>query len=316
MERLCATALRPGDAIGVVAPAGRVNPDALERGLAVLAGWGFRPVLGPGLALGHGYLAGTDAERVLDLHTFLADPEMAGVICARGGYGALRLLPLLDWDLVRRQPKVLVGFSDIAALHLALWQRARLVSFHGPLLEVHEEEMPAYNAAGLRRALTATEALGEVPLPADLPAPPATLVPGVARGPLLGGNLEVLTRLVGTPYLPDLRGAILLLEDVDEPPYRMDRMLMHLRLSGVLDGVAGVLFGYSPSCEQGPSDRPSLTLPEVLTELLVPLGKPLLYGFPCGHGRHRATLPLGTLVELDAGRARLTILEPALRARG
>lgn len=309
-------ALLPGDRVGVVAPSGRVDPAALDRGLAELRTWGLEPAVGRHVLDGHGYLAATDAGRAADLMWAFQDPSLAGIICARGGYGCLRLLPLLDWDVIRAHPKVFAGFSDITTLHQAFWKEAGLVTFHAPMLSAAEPEgMPRYNAEGLRGALFGTAYPGPAPLP-DAPDAPAlrTLVGGTARGRLLGGNLELVTRNLGTPWQLDTRGAILVLEDVDEAPYRVDRMLMQLKVAGLLDGVAGIVFGHSPTCEQGPEGRPSLTLFAVLEELLVPLGVPLLYGFPCGHSKYRATLPLGCQAELDAGAGRLTILERATRA--
>lgn len=315
-------ALRPGDRVGVVAPAGRVNAEALDRGLALLRSWGLEPVLGEALFTTHGYLAGRDAQRAADFNRFLRHPTLAGIFCARGGYGCQRLLPLIDWEAARRRPQVFVGFSDITVLHAALQSEAGWVTFHGPILEVHDAggAMPEYNAQCLRGAVmagastrAATGYPRPVPLP-DAPDAPALLpvVPGQARGRLVGGNIELVTRLLATPWQLDTRGAILLLEEVNEEPYRIDGMLTQLRLAGALDGVAGILFGHSPSCE-GPRDgRPSLTLLEVLAELLQPLGMPVLYGFPCGHSRYRTTLPLGVPVELDAARGRVLLCEPGV----
>lgn len=312
--------LRPGDKVAVVAPAGPVDPVALERGLAQLTAWGLQPVLGEAIHLQWGYLAGPDHLRAADLNRFLADSSVAAILCARGGYGSLRILPLIDWAAARQHPKLLVGFSDITALHLAFWREAGWRTLHGPMVEIHDPSgrMPAYNAHNLHAALFGRAFPGVIPWPDPSEAPdaptPLTIVPGQAEGRLLGGNLEVMTRLIGTPWQPDFRGAILVLEDVDEAPYRIDRMLVQLKLAGLLDGVAGVLFGHSPTCEEASNGRPSLTLPEILHELLAPLAIPVLYGFPCGHSRYRATLPLGTLARLDSESATLTVLEPAVEA--
>ncbi|MBE3576723.1 MAG: LD-carboxypeptidase [Limnochordales bacterium] len=309
--------LRPGDKVAVVAPASPVDPIALERGLTLLTAWGLQPVLGEAIYLQHGYLAGPDHLRAADLNRFLADPSIAAILCARGGYGSLRILPLIDWAAARRNPKILVGFSDITALHLAFWKEAGWRTFHGPMVEIHDPsgQMHAYNVRNLHAALFGQAFPGVIPWPDASEAPdapvPLTIVPGRAEGRLLGGNLEVLTRLIGTRWQPDFRGAILVLEDVDEAPYRIDRMLVQLKLAGLLDGVAGILFGHSPTCEKASNDRPSLTLIEILRELLTPLAIPVLYGFPCGHSRYRATLPLGTLARLDSESATLTVLEPA-----
>lgn len=305
--------LMPGDTIGIIAPAGPVPQEALEAGVARLGSWGYRVVVGEHVLARHGYLAGTDAERASDFNRMWADQAVDGIICARGGYGAMRILDLIDWGAVRAQPKFFCGFSDITALHAAMEQRAGLVTFHGPMAAAFGAA-EAYNEAGLRAALQATMPLGTVPWPApDEGAPvPVTVRPGVAEGRLAGGNLSLVTALMGTPYEPDFTGRIVVLEEIDEYPYRVDRMLAQLLLGGKLQRAAAVLFGDSPSCLNGPEGRPSLTMMQVLEEFLSPLGIPVLYGFPCGHTGYRATLPLGAMARLDAGAGTLTILEAAL----
>jgi muramoyltetrapeptide carboxypeptidase len=305
-----ARALCPGDTIAVIAPSSPVDPADLAAGLAVLEGWGFETRVAPSTRASRGYLAGeSDRARADDLLAAFVDPSIAGVICARGGYGATRLLDKIDWTIVAAHPKFFAGFSDVTSLHLAL-ARLGWVTFHAPMVAAGLDRLP-YNGEGLRRAMTSTEPLDHVPLPPDGPKL-LTVVGGVARGPLVGGNLSLLGATIGTPWEVDTRDSVVLLEDVGEAPYRMDRLLTQLLQAGKLRDAAGILFGDSPTCEQGLKDRPSLTLFEVLEDLLVPLGLPLLYGFPCGHGAHRATLPLGVTVELDATRGSLTVLEAAL----
>jgi len=308
--------VRPGATIGIVAPSGPVPADQLEAGLKRLHAWGYRTALGGAVLDRRGYLAGTDDERAADFNRLWADPAVEAVICARGGYGAMRVLERIDWDLIRRHPKFFCGFSDITALHLAMAREAGLVTFHGPMVAAFgaAEE---YNAAGLRRALQEPGPLGEIPWPdpGEEGTPrPLTVRPGVAEGRLAGGNLSLIVSLLGTRWEPDFTGCIVLLEDLDEAPYRVDRMLTQLLLAGKLQRAAGILFGDSPTCWHGPPGRPSLTLPEVLDDLMAPLGVPVLYGFPCGHGPHRATLPLGVQVRLDADHATLAVLESALSA--
>jgi len=308
--------VRPGATIGVVAPAGPVAREDLQAGLKRLQEWGYRTVVGEAVPDRRGYLAGSDARRAADFNRMWADPAVDAIICARGGYGTMRILNLLDWDLIRQNPKFFCGFSDITALHLALEREAGLVTFHGPMVAAFGGA-EAYNGAGLRRALQETGPLGEVPWPdpAEEGAPrPLTIRPGVAEGRLIGGNLTLIVSLLGTRWEPDFSGRIVVLEDVDEAPYRVDRMLVQLLLAGKLQRAAGIVFGDSPTCLKGPPDRPSLALQEVLTELLGPLGIPVLYGFPCGHGPHRATLPLGVRARLDAEGGTLTILESAVDA--
>jgi muramoyltetrapeptide carboxypeptidase len=305
--------LRPGDTLGIVAPAGPVLPENLGRGVTRLQSWGYKVALGEHVLAARGYLAGTDQQRAADFNQMWARPDVAAVLCAKGGYGVMRMLGGIDWDIVRAHPKFFCGFSDITALHAAIQREAGLVTFHGPMPAAFGQA-EAYNAAGFRAAMESTMPLGTIPWPAEgeeLPLP-VTVRPGVAEGRLMGGNLSLLAALAGTPWEPDYEGRIVLLEDIDEAPYRVDRMLVQLLLSGKLQRAAGILFGDSPSCLCNPEGRPSLTLPEVLEDLLAPLGIPVLYGFPCGHTAYRATLPMGVQARLDATAGSLTILEAAL----
>lgn len=304
--------VQPGATLGIVAPSSPGDPQVFQEAVALLESWGYKVKVGPNALARNGWIAGTDEQRAADFNALWADPEVDAVLAARGGYGAMRILDLIRWDLVRANPKFFIGFSDITALHCAMQRKAGQVSFHGP--------MPAafgyleYSAAGLRRALTSAAPLGEIPLPPGTAAPPVpelvTFRPGVAEGPIMGGNLTLLSALMGTPYEPDLDGHILLIEDVDELPRKVDRMLVQLRLAGKLRRVAGILFGDSPSCMHGPEG--TQTLFDVIRDQLLPLGVPVLYGFPCGHTPYRATIPLGVPARLDATAGTLTLLEPAL----
>jgi len=308
-----ARALKPGATIGIVSPSGPVPPEALAEGVARVEAWGYRAVVGQHAGFRRGYLAGLDHQRAEDFNALWADPAVDGILCARGGYGAMRILDHIDWNVVRDNPKFFCGFSDITALHAVMERRAGLVTFHGPMAAALGSAAH-YNAAGLRRAMAAVEPLGLIPLPEEGEDRPVlrTVRSGVAEGQLCGGNLSLLCALMGTPWEPDFAGRILLIEDVDEAPYRMDRMLMQLLLAGKLQRAAGILFGHSPTCECGVEGKPSLTLFEVLEDLLVPLGIPILYGYPCGHSGYRVTVPFGVQARLDATGGALTILEPAL----
>lgn len=318
--------LSPGSTIGIVAPAGPIPPEALASGLERIHSWGYRTVVGRHVLDRRGYLAGADIDRAADFNDVWSNPRVDGVLCARGGYGVMRMLPLVDWAMIRQNPKFFCGFSDITALHVALERETGLVTFHGPMAAAHGAAL-LYNEAGLRRALDSRSPLGLIPWPipegmdptpadplAGEPFPrPLTICPGVAEGRLIGGNLTLLTALMGTPWEPDFTGRVVLIEEIDEAPYRVDRMLMQLLLGRKLQGAAGIVFGDSPSCLFAPEGRPSLSLPEVLEDLLSPLSIPVLYGFPCGHTAYRATIPLGVPARLDAGRGTLTILEAAFK---
>jgi len=312
MMKLKAKALRPGATIGVVAPASPVTPERIEYGLQWLRDHGYRVVTGPHLFAQRGYLAGTDRERASDLLEMFARPEVEAIFCARGGYGTPRLLSLLDYDLIRENPKILLGYSDVTALHLAIQRQTGLVTFHGPMVESDPQVgFVDYNWLGVLRAIAAPSPLGLVENP---PAGPALRVirGGRAQGPLVGGNLSLICATMGTPYEIDTRGKILFLEDVGEAPYRMDRMLNQLLLAGKLQAASGIVIGESVGCEQAPGDRPSLTLYEVLADLLSSLGKPVLYGLAIGHGFYKATLPLGVEAVLDATAGHLEVIEPAV----
>jgi len=291
-------ALRPGDAVAVVAPAGPFDRESFETGLRVLAGR-YRVVVHDGLFARSRYLAGDDGRRLDELTAALADESVKAVVAARGGYGALRLLAGLGPKLAGLVPKPLVGFSDITALHLAL-QGAGWVSIHGPVVTQLATQPPDV-AARLFHLLESPD-----------PAPPlrgTPMVAGLAEGPLVGGNLSLLTRLLGTPYLPPLDGAVLLLEDVGERPYRLDRMWTHLALAGVFDRVGGLALGEFTDCEEPSGDY---RVGDVLAGLVAEVGLPALGGLPIGHGAVNQPVPLGARVRLDAGAGALEFLEPAV----
>jgi muramoyltetrapeptide carboxypeptidase len=270
--------------------------------------------LGRNVTARRGYLAGTEEQRLADLHAMFADPEVAGIFCLGGGYGAERLLDRIDYALVRRNPKAFVGYSDVTALHLAFGKFARLVTFHGP---VAMAPLPAWSQDQLRRALFDSKPLGlvENPPEADPLAPQFprhTVSPGRARGPLVGGNLTLVSTTMGTPWEIDAKGRILVLEDTGEAPYRIDRMLVQLALAGKLAECAGVVWGTCTDCAPSNSSfELSLSMSELLDDLLGGIGRPVLAGVVFGHTREKATLPLGVEAELDASAKTLTIVEAA-----
>lgn len=290
----------------MVAPASPVRfPERLRAGLALLADWGFAARVMPHVHDEHGFLAGSDDDRLADLHAAWTDPQVRAVWCARGGYGCSRLADRLDLGLLRADPKALVGFSDVTALHLALGRRG-LVSLHGPTGEWNAARTDAASAASLRRALTATDPLGVLPT-----GPLVTLVPGRADGPLVGGNLSLVTAAVGTPDEPDTTGRLLLLEDVGEKPYAVDRMLRQLLRAGLVEHAAGLVFGAFARCEE--TRRPSATVEQVLAAFAAEVGLPAVAGAPLGHGPGQLTVPLGVPAALDADRGTLALTEPATR---
>ena len=292
-------AVHPRDRVAVIAPASAFDRASFEAGLALI-GARYRPEYGPGIFERHRYLAGDDARRLSELDAALAEPDIRAVFCARGGYGATRLLARLAAAGPPGPPKPLVGFSDITALHLWLQSHGR-ISVHGPVL-TQLGRLPPGTRERLFTLLEATS-----PAPA-LPGT-HTYVGGVAEGPLLGGNLSVVTRVLGTPFMPALDGAILLLEDQGERPYRLDRMWTHLQLAGVFERVRGIVLGSFTGCEERDASYSSA---EVLHELALATGLPCAAGFPIGHGEVNEPVPLGVRVRLDADARRLTFLEAAV----
>ena len=290
--------LAPGARVAVIAPASSFNRASFETGLARISAR-YDVHYQPAIFERHRYLAGSDERRLKELSDALLDPAIKGVFCARGGYGATRLLPRLA-ALKPRAPKPLVGFSDITALHMWL-QGLGTISIHGPVL-TQLGLLPAETGQRLFHLLESAA-----------PAPPLrasdTWVPGVAEGPLLGGNLSVVSRLLGSRFLPSLEGATLLLEDLGERPYRLDRMWTHLELAGVFRQVRGIALGSFTNCEERDADYRAA---DVLRELAEAAGLPCAAGFPIGHGTANEPVPLGARVRLDATARSLTFLEAAV----
>jgi muramoyltetrapeptide carboxypeptidase len=309
--------LRPGDTVGLVAPATAtffpVDIDIAEESLVAM---GLKVKRGAHLLDRFGFLAGRDRDRAADINGFFADPSIAGIVALRGGWGCARLLPYLDYALAAKNPKVVLGYSDITALLNGLHARTGLVTFHGP---VGISRWNAFNANLMKRVVFEGEAVtfenlreiedGEL---AQRQHRVRTITPGTARGRLLGGNLTVLTSIVGSPYAPGFRDAILFLEDTNEAPYRVDRMMTQLKLAGILDQVKGVVFGECTECDPGEGSYGSLTLEEILTDHLTPLGIPAWHNAMIGHIEEQFTLPIGIEVEIDAAKGSIHMVEPAV----
>jgi muramoyltetrapeptide carboxypeptidase len=299
--------LRVGDTVGLIEPAAFSDDmSEIDAVRATIAGMGLVPKVGPHVTARYGYLAGTDEQRASDIHAMFADPSVRAIFTVRGGWGSARLLPLLDWDLIRANPKLLIGFSDVTALHLAFAARAGFPTIHGP---------NAANSWGR----TSWESLWNLAFAGGTPTFPGpeagaglitTVRAGTARGRLLGGNLSVLTALVGTPWLPAFDGAILFLEETGEAEYRIDRMMSQLALSGILSKVAGVVFGQCTRCGGGIPGYIGFTVPQILHDYLSPLGVPAFHGANIGHIANQLSLPVGVEVEIDAGSGSIRVLEP------
>lgn len=312
------TRLTPGDLVGVIAPASPPpNPQNIDRALDALARLGFKPKPATHLRRRFGFLAGNDQQRAADLMEMFQDRSVKAIVCFRGGYGAARLLPLLDYGIIRQNPKIFIGYSDITSLHCALLTKANLISFHGPMLnsDLLNEELPDFTLESFLRTLTR-------------PAPPGSLLagyprktirilsPGAASGPLVGGNISILCASLATPYQPRFKGAILFFEDLNEEPYRFDRMLTQLLNGGLLQQVAGIAIGINRNCRDPKAKKCAeyrQSLEEVFKERLLPLKIPIVAGLPFGHVRYNATLAVGARAVLDGNQGDLSIVEPAVR---
>ena len=285
-------ALRPGDTIGVVAPGSHSDLKRYAQAIRDLEKLGYRLKFGDSCDARHGYYAGTDATRAADLNRFFADDEVKAILCLRGGWGSARLLDKLDYESIARHPKQLIGYSDVTALHIALGERCRLSTVHGPMLGSFSQglDRQSYTAHGFLQGIAGGLYPGELPLPPGRRL--EAVAPGEAEGVILGGNLSILVSLLGTPCEPKGEGALLLIEDVGESTYRIDRMLWQLWENGLLRRVNGILVGDMTDADKDAKEG-DFRLPEVLAHYARLTGKPMIKGVPAGHGRDNAFLPLG-----------------------
>ena len=281
--------IKPGDTIGIVAPAGPFDRQTVLRGARIIEDMGFKIIIPPGLFEKNRYLAGSDNHRVQYVNQLFADKSIDAIICARGGYGSMRILPMLDYDAIRNNPKVFVGFSDITILLSVLFTRCNLLTFHGPvvtsLADASEETKHSFFSN-----ITSDSSL-EIKLSGG-----RTIKSGMAAGEVCGGNLTMLCHLVGTPFAPDFKNKILFLEDRGEAPYRIDRMLVHMELAGCFEGLSGIILGAFDEC--GPIED----VIKIIVELFDKHPLPILAGLDAGHGSHNLTIPLGIEATLDADR--------------
>ncbi|HYT67567.1 MAG TPA: LD-carboxypeptidase [Vicinamibacterales bacterium] len=311
--------LAPGDTVALVSPASATfNTVDLQIAKESLEALGFKVKAGEHMMERHGYLAGEDKARAEDINKAFADKSVAAVHAIRGGWGSARVLPSLDFDTIRQNPKVLIGYSDITALLLSIQGRTGLITFHGPIglgrwdpwsldyykrVLLNGEQVTYTNKQGIsteRNSLTQVEFRTQ------------TITPGKARGRLLGGNLTVLTTILGSPYLPDWDGAILFCEDVREDLYRVDRMLTQLKLAGILGKIKGFVFGGCSECGPGDGNYGALTLEEIFNDHIKPLAIPAWQGAMIGHAQPQWTLPVGAQVEIDAAAGTIALLEPVV----
>ncbi len=302
-------ALKQGDTVAFVSPSSQSTMDSIEKAVKITKDMGFGVKLTRSCYESEGYHAGSDFVRADDINRMFLDPDVKGIFCVRGGDGATRLPQRIDLEMAFKNPKVFLGYSDITILHTMFNRPRGFITFHGPMpaSEFVRDSFPGYVRDSLLRAITSTEPPGEI-VPFEGAPSMETLVTGSAEGELAGGNLALVCALLGTPWEIDTRGKILVLEDTNEPVYRLDRMLMQLRLAGKLDEAAGIVLGQFTHI-QPRKPKESFTLPEVFEAVVAPVGKPTLINGCFGHDVRKATLPLGARAVLDGSKSTLTVIE-------
>lgn len=306
--------LKKGDTIGIISPGSFVKEQQLEKSIQTIKSLGFEPYYLSSILDKHGSFAGTDANRISELHHMFSNAQVAGIICARGGYGGIRLLPDIDYSLIKNNPKALIGFSDVTALLQTIYQQTGLIGFHGPMGISTFSDYTKYN---FQKILMYPEddftiKISEINAAEDdLIYRSKTIIPGIAEGEIIGGNLSVLCSMIGTTYDFDTTGKILILEEVAEEPYRIDKMLTQLLLSGKLQKAAGIALGIFRKCE-AEEPRNSFHVLEIVHERLNRLNVPVVYGLSFGHIRQNATLPIGLKVKLDTEKHTITLTEKAV----
>lgn len=298
--------LKKGDTIGLIAPSSDANKKRVDKSIEYLKSLGFKVKIGDSCYSKYGYLAGKDDLRVKDIHNMFSDKEVDGIICIRGGYGVSRILDKIDYDIIKNNPKVFVGYSDITALHIAIHNECNLITFHGPMTVSNMEDgLDDFSLESFRNTLMNNDIIGRVNNPKGEKI--TTLVKGKTQGKIIGGNLALISATIGTPYEIDIKDKILFIEEIGEEPFRIDRMIMQLKLSGKLDEVKGIVLGDFNKCE--PEDPNDHNLMKVIEDLLVSLNKPMIFNIKSGHCSPIITLPLGAEVELNADEGELIIKE-------
>lgn len=308
-------ALKKGSTIGITAPASGVDNGEIQEGIALLKASGYSIVLGNTLTRKFGYLSAPDTERAAEFMEFVERPDIDCILCARGGYGVMRILPMLDFGVIRSNPKIIIGYSDITALLVAITKLSNVITYHGP---VASSTFDSFTVDYFKKALCKPIAESSEQVPSTEFTPISfsdsrmtTLTDGVAKGRLTGGNLSMIVATLGTPYEIDTKDSLLFLEDIAEEPYRIDRMLTQLWLAGKLQQCSGIILGQFKNCEAKriPGFEVSFSLQEVLQSRITSLGIPAVYGLPIGHVKSKMTIPLGVMAELNAAGKSFTILE-------
>lgn len=307
-------ALQKGDTVGLISPGFSVEEASVEYAVNHFTNWGFIPKLGNNVGKTYGYLAGTDEERASDLMAMFLDPEVKAIWCLRGGYGCTRILPLLDFDKIRANPKLIIGYSDITALHLAIHERAKLVTFHGPIAASVPSEYTRLNVESLiypgifPKTIYSSEVNEKQGATSNI-FKYYPIREGKATGELVGGNLSLIAALTGTGFLPSFKGKLVFLEDVGEKPYEIDRMLVQLFQGTDLAEAAGIILGVFEDCERETGDDKGFTIHDLFKTFFEPLKIPVAYGFSFGHIKDQCTLPVGVLAEMDTRQKTIRIME-------
>lgn len=303
-----------GDIIGVISPAS--SPDEFQRielGVRYLEKLGYKVKIGKNVAKTHGYLAGSDDERLEDFHSMFKDKNVKAIFCVRGGYGAFRLLDKIDYKLIKQNPKIFAGYSDISALQNAIFTKTGLVTFAGPMVAVDFwNEVNPYTAEYFWEVITSNKKLGRIELPEDYTNGLPNLHKGMASGRIIGGNLAVFTALLGTEYFPPMKDKILMIEDINEKPYKIDRLLNQLRLAKVFKQIKGIILGRFVECYEPDPNTKTLSLGEVIEHYIGSLKMPILYTFPHGHIKELVTIPFGISVKMNATKGFVEFTESAV----
>jgi muramoyltetrapeptide carboxypeptidase len=300
--------LKEGDTVGLIAPGSPIKEDKFDIAIKNMESIGLKPIYTQTVFAKEGYLAGDDDARLKDIHAMYANKNVKAIWCLRGGYGCTRLIPRLDYTLIKNNPKILIGYSDITALHNAIYKKTGITTYHGPV--AISRPFTAYSEARIKDLFFSNKQLVDVPYIAQTEAEdhqePYTIVPGTATGKLVGGNLVLLASLIGTPYAPSYKNKIVFIEDVGEKPYRIDRLLTQLTQATDIHKARGIILGVFSDCEAKEGEF-SLTLKETLTRQFAKLGLPCMYGFTFGHVTDICTFPLGVEASMDAASFSLVI---------
>jgi len=312
MQTIKPSALVKGDLIGLISPAS--TPDDLNRiqsSVSYFEKLGYSVEVGKNVGKYRGYLAGTDEERLNDLHSMFKNKNVKAIFSLRGGYGAFRLLDKIDYRLIKSNPKIFVGYSEITSLQNAIFTKTGLITFAGPMPAVDfATEISPFTEEFFWNLITSKKKIGKIKYPAE--PEPQCLRKGTASGQIIGGNLAVLTALLGTNYLAEMKNKILFIEDINEAPYKVDRLLNQLRLSGVFSKIKGIILGRFVDCYEDDANKKTLTLGEVIDDYICPLKIPSIYVFPHGHIKDFVTIPIGLKIKMDSGKTSVEFLEPAV----